>query len=61
MRITEFLGARPLKRYLQHQLETRIGRALIAGDVTEGSVVDVGLAEGALEVAIRAAESVVSA
>ncbi|MCP4006351.1 MAG: AAA domain-containing protein, partial [bacterium] len=24
-------GARPLKRYLQHHLETRIGRALIAG------------------------------
>jgi len=28
-------GARPLKRYLQHQLETRIGRALIRGDVVE--------------------------
>ena len=36
-------GARPLKRYLQHEVETRIGRALIAGDVAEGStiVVDV--------------------
>jgi len=30
-------GARPLKRYLQHQVETRIGRALIAGDVSDGS------------------------
>src|SRR5687768_17406497 len=26
-------GARPLKRFLQRQLETRIGRAIIAGDV----------------------------
>jgi len=30
-------GARPLKRYLQRQLETRLARALIAGEVTEGS------------------------
>ncbi len=36
-------GARPLKRYIQHQLETRIGRALLKGDIPEGStiVVDV--------------------
>jgi ATP-dependent Clp protease ATP-binding subunit ClpB len=54
-------GARPLKRFLQHQLETRIGRALIAGEVTEGSVVDVGLEDGSLEVAIRPAEAAVSA
>ena len=26
-------GARPLRRYIQRELETRIGRALIAGDV----------------------------
>ena len=48
-------GARPLKRYLQHQLETRIGRALIAGDVTEGATIDVGLAGGELAVEIRQA------
>jgi ATP-dependent Clp protease ATP-binding subunit ClpB len=34
-------GARPLKRYLQHQLETRIGRALISGDISEGSTITV--------------------
>jgi len=34
-------GARPLKRYLQHHLETRIGRELIAGDVREGAVLTV--------------------
>jgi len=34
-------GARPLKRYLQHQLETRLGRALIAGDIRDGATVTV--------------------
>ena len=55
------LRARPLKRFLQHQLETRIERALIAGEVSEGSVVDVGMEDGSLEVTIRPAESAVSA
>lgn len=36
-------GARPLKRYLQHQLETRIGRALIAGDIRDGATIRVEL------------------
>ncbi|QDU35583.1 Chaperonin protein ClpB [Poriferisphaera corsica] len=30
-------GARPLKRYLQHEVETRLGRALIAGDASDGN------------------------
>jgi ATP-dependent Clp protease ATP-binding subunit ClpB len=34
-------GARPLRRYLQHQLETRIGRALLAGDVPDGATLTV--------------------
>jgi hypothetical protein len=34
-------GARPLRRYLQRQLETRIGRALLRGDVTDGSTLTV--------------------
>ncbi|MEO0965524.1 MAG: ATP-dependent chaperone ClpB [Planctomycetota bacterium] len=34
-------GARPLKRYLQHELETRVGRAIIAGEVAEGSRVTI--------------------
>ena len=44
-------GARPLKRYLQREVETRIGRAIIAGDVIDGSrlTVDVGV-DGELEV-----------
>ena len=43
-------GARPLKRYLQHELETRIGRALIAGDVLDGAHLKVDAIEGELEV-----------
>jgi ATP-dependent Clp protease ATP-binding subunit ClpB len=49
-------GARPLKRYLQHQLESRIGRAIIAGEVREGSVVRVGVEGGELAVSIGAPE-----
>jgi ATP-dependent Clp protease ATP-binding subunit ClpB len=30
-------GARPLRRYIQREVETRIGRALIAGDIHDGA------------------------
>jgi ATP-dependent Clp protease ATP-binding subunit ClpB len=43
-------GARPLKRFLQRELETRIGRQLIAGGVPDGSTVRVDLKGGAIEV-----------
>ena len=43
-------GARPLKRFLQHELETRIARLLVAGDIPEGSRVEVVLDEGQLAV-----------
>jgi ATP-dependent Clp protease ATP-binding subunit ClpB len=32
-------GARPLKRFLQRQLETKLARALVAGEVAEGAAV----------------------
>jgi ATP-dependent Clp protease ATP-binding subunit ClpB len=32
-------GARPLKRFLQRHIETKLARALIAGEVAEGSEV----------------------
>jgi ATP-dependent Clp protease ATP-binding subunit ClpB len=32
-------GARPLRRYLQRELETRIGRALLSGDVQDGATI----------------------
>ena len=41
-------GARPLKRYLQHHLETRIGRAMIAAEVVDGGTINVTEEDGAL-------------
>ena len=32
-------GARPLRRYIQREVETRIARALISGEVTDGAVI----------------------
>jgi ATP-dependent Clp protease ATP-binding subunit ClpB len=43
-------GARPLKRYLQHHLETRIGRALIGGDISEDATITVDEQDGDLVV-----------
>lgn len=43
-------GARPLKRFIQHQLETRVGRELIAGGLVEGGRVKVGINQGELDV-----------
>ena len=43
-------GARPLKRFIQHQVETRIGRALIAGDVGEGATIHVEIEDNELAV-----------
>ena len=43
-------GARPLKRYLQHSLETRIGRALLSGNVPDGSRIVVDAKNGELTV-----------
>jgi ATP-dependent Clp protease ATP-binding subunit ClpB len=40
-------GARPLRRYLQREVETRIGRALLRGDVTDGSTVVMDCSDGA--------------
>ena len=49
-------GARPLRRYIQRELETRIGRSLIAGDVPEGAIIRVGLKNNALEVSHETAQ-----
>ena len=47
-------GARPLKRFLQHELESRIARAVIAGDLPEGGVIEVDERGGELVVGTRA-------
>jgi ATP-dependent Clp protease ATP-binding subunit ClpB len=43
-------GARPLRRFISHELETRIGRALIGGDVRDGATIRIDLVEGDLVV-----------
>jgi ATP-dependent Clp protease ATP-binding subunit ClpB len=43
-------GARPLKRYLQSQVETRVGRLLIAEDIPEGATLRVDLGANGLTV-----------
>jgi ATP-dependent Clp protease ATP-binding subunit ClpB len=43
-------GARPLRRFIAHEVETRIGRALLSGDVHDGAVIRVDLAAGELAV-----------
>jgi ATP-dependent Clp protease ATP-binding subunit ClpB len=46
-------GARPLKRFLQRELETRIARALVSGEVRDGATVSVDVHEGQLTVRTR--------
>jgi ATP-dependent Clp protease ATP-binding subunit ClpB len=41
-------GARPLKRFLQRELETRVARAIIGGDVAEGGILNVDLDDSKL-------------
>ncbi|GAB5560202.1 MAG: ATP-dependent chaperone ClpB [Synoicihabitans sp.] len=41
-------GARPLKRFLQRQLETRLARSLVAGEISEGDTVKFTIQDDAL-------------
>lgn len=41
-------GARPLKRFLQKQVETKLARAIIGGEVREGQIVHFKVKDGAL-------------
>lgn len=41
-------GARPLKRFLQKQVETKLARAIIAGEVHEGQIVNFKVKDDAL-------------
>ncbi len=43
-------GARPLKRFLQRNVETLLGRAIIAGDLSAGTTLRVDMDNGALTV-----------
>jgi len=43
-------GARPLRRFISHEVETAIGRALLGGDVRDGATVRVGAKDDELVV-----------
>jgi ATP-dependent Clp protease ATP-binding subunit ClpB len=43
-------GARPLKRYLQSSIETRIGRAIVSGEIHDGSNILITAKDGKLEI-----------
>ncbi|MFN0060199.1 MAG: ATP-dependent chaperone ClpB [Planctomycetota bacterium] len=53
-------GARPLRRYLQRELETRLARSLIGGSVLDGSKVLVDVDSGALKLEIEAPANAVA-
>jgi ATP-dependent Clp protease ATP-binding subunit ClpB len=48
-------GARPLRRFIQREVETRLARALISGSAGEGSVARVRVSDGKIDVQIAAA------
>jgi ATP-dependent Clp protease ATP-binding subunit ClpB len=41
-------GARPLRRFIQHEVETALARRVLEGTVADGSVVEIDVAEGVL-------------
>jgi ATP-dependent Clp protease ATP-binding subunit ClpB len=43
-------GARPLRRFIAHEVETRIGRALLGGDILDGATITVDERDGELVV-----------
>ncbi len=52
-------GARPLKRYLQREVETRVGRALVGGDIGPGDRVLIDVGDGSLSIRGEPARSAV--
>jgi ATP-dependent Clp protease ATP-binding subunit ClpB len=50
-------GARPLRRFIQREVETRIGRALIAGEILDGATITVDADGDELIVRWRQAEA----
>jgi ATP-dependent Clp protease ATP-binding subunit ClpB len=46
-------GARPLRRYVQHTVETLIARKILTGDMMPGSVLEVQVQNGDLEVEVQ--------
>jgi ATP-dependent Clp protease ATP-binding subunit ClpB len=49
-------GARPLRRYIQREVETRIGRALLSGEIVDGATIRLGVDGDQLVVTWRVEE-----
>ena len=43
-------GARPLRRFISREVETRVGRALLGGEILDGATITVHLHDGELKV-----------
>jgi ATP-dependent Clp protease ATP-binding subunit ClpB len=43
-------GARPLKRYLQREVETRLSRKLLSGEIPDGSTLTLAYKDGNLDI-----------
>jgi ATP-dependent Clp protease ATP-binding subunit ClpB len=43
-------GARPLRRFIAREVETKIGRLLLGGEVADGAAIRVTVNNGALEI-----------
>ena len=43
-------GARPLRRYISREVETRVGRALLRGDAADGGTISVDVVDGEITV-----------
>jgi ATP-dependent Clp protease ATP-binding subunit ClpB len=46
-------GARPLRRFIAHEVETRIGRALLGGEIRDGAVIRIVVSHGDLAVSFE--------
>ncbi|MDQ1575939.1 MAG: ATP-dependent Clp protease ATP-binding subunit ClpB [Microbacteriaceae bacterium] len=51
-------GARPLRRYISHEIETHLGRALLSGRVIDGSTIHITVKDDELEYEIETPEPV---
>jgi ATP-dependent Clp protease ATP-binding subunit ClpB len=54
-------GARPLRRLMQHEIDDKLARALLSGEVHDGDTVMVGIADGADELSVGRFENAASA
>jgi len=50
-------GARPVKRFIQKYVETGLGRKIVAGDVPEGSLVEMVVAEDGVDFVVTPGEA----